>query len=80
MLQQLLNRVIQGSALDVNQLAREIGVSRNQVVLMMEELERMGKVKRIDICESNGCNTCSVSPNSCSLVKKQPLSWVYNNN
>lgn len=76
MLEQLLTEIKQGSALDTNAMARKLGVSPRQIIMMLEDLERMGRIHRKDACSENGCATCSVA-SFCQADKSTPTLWMY---
>lgn len=76
MLEQLLTEIKQGSALDTATLARKLGVTPRQITMMLEDLERMGRIHRKDTCTSNGCGSCSVAA-FCSADKSTPTLWMY---
>lgn len=76
MLNQLLMEIRSGSALGIHALAEKLMVSDNQVVVMLDELTRMGLLKQSDLCQSAVCEGCPVSFN-CTLSTARSRSWVY---
>jgi predicted ArsR family transcriptional regulator len=76
MLNQLLMEIRSGSALGIHALAEKLMVSDNQVVVMLDELTRMGLIKQSDVCQPSGCSGCPVSFN-CALPAARSRSCVY---
>ncbi len=58
MLRRLLDRVRRQGCADVRQLARELGVSEALVRQMLAELERLGYLRRPDVCRPGPCFQC----------------------
>ncbi len=58
MLGRLLDRVRRQGCVDVRQLARELGVGEALVRQMLAELERLGYLRRPDVCHLGPCFQC----------------------
>ncbi|HEB77786.1 MAG TPA: winged helix-turn-helix transcriptional regulator [Methylothermaceae bacterium] len=67
MLQRLLEQVRKGGSVEVRRLAEELGVSETLVRQMLEELERLGYVKRPKRCGLTPCSRCP-SQTRCAQV------------
>lgn len=76
MLIKLLDELKNGSALDMHDLAGRLGVSHNQIVMMLEDLERMGKVRKTDFCNTSGCSDCPTA-SRCNTGDRKTLTWEY---
>ncbi len=55
MLIQLLELIRASGSVEINQLATSLNTSPRQVVMMLEDLEKMGKLRRTDFCQTSGC-------------------------
>ncbi len=76
MLLELLAIIKRGSAIDIGNLSNQLGVTRVQVLVMLEDLERMGRIKKVNFCETSGCSTCSLAA-KCNSTNQRVISWVY---
>jgi Mn-dependent DtxR family transcriptional regulator len=66
MLEQLLTHIAAGGIRSYTQLASELNVSEDLLTQMLEDLERMGYLRRIDSTCENRCQHCEMS-RSCSV-------------
>ena len=63
MLEQLLKMVATGGIHSYAQLARDLNVSEALLEQMLENLERMGYLQRMDAACDSHCDHCGVSTN-----------------
>ena len=63
MLEQLLKMVATGGIHSYTQLARDLNVSEALLEQMLENLERMGYLQRMDAACDSHCDHCGVSTN-----------------
>lgn len=75
MLQLLLDTLSSGSALDTHTLAKKLDVTEKQVLMMLEDLERVGKVTKVELCDTTGCENCSVTA-LCHTSTYRPVLWT----
>jgi hypothetical protein len=61
MLEKLLEEIRSGGTLQPAALAARLNISLNLVQLMLEDLERMGRLARINPDCTPGCGGCSLS-------------------
>lgn len=77
MLEKLLNVIQVGGTFEVQELADKLRTTPDLVRMMLEQLERMGKVRANPACES-GCAQCGLK-NKCHVGEKDSPgvnSWV----
>ncbi len=61
MLEKLLNEIRVGSTLQPAQLAARLQVSPAMVEMMLEDLQRMGRLARVDAECASACGGCPVA-------------------
>jgi predicted DNA-binding transcriptional regulator YafY len=76
MLTKLLDLIRSSGTVEVNHLAEELDVSPRQVTMMLEDLERIGKIRRTDFCQSSGCGDCPAGKN-CGLSQQPTRIWSF---
>lgn len=76
MLIQLLELIRASGSVEINQLATSLNTSPRQVVMMLEDLEKMGKLRRTDFCQSSGCADCPTGKN-CGLQNQPTRIWSF---
>ncbi len=71
MLEQLLAEIRSGGTLEVNDLAKKLGVSPQLVVVMLDHLQRSGYLRPYETC-GEGCGGCSLKIRSAAT----PDGWI----
>ncbi|MGL4858183.1 MAG: FeoC-like transcriptional regulator [Enterobacteriaceae bacterium] len=66
-LMQTLDAVLVHGMIGAEQLSRQLNISPALVKAMLEKLEQMGKVERVEICASSGCKNCAEG-NRCQMT------------
>jgi hypothetical protein len=61
MLQKLLDEIRAGRILEPGILAARLGTTPQMVAMMLEDLERMGKLEALKACDSKGCQACDLA-------------------
>ncbi len=61
MLQELLNEIQSGGTLEPGILADHLGTTPEMVMMMLEHLERLGKLHALPPCHTRACEGCSLS-------------------
>jgi hypothetical protein len=61
MLQKLLDEIQCGGTQEPGVLAARLGTSPQMVRVMLEHLERLGKLEDFSACSTSGCEGCAVS-------------------
>lgn len=74
MLQKLLEEIQSGGTLEPGILAARIGTTPQMVAVMLEHLERLGKLQTLPDCSSQGCDGCAVS-GSCTTAPAGGRVW-----
>ncbi len=59
MLQKLLNEIQAGGVLEAGVLAARLGVSPQMVAVMLEHLQRLGRLQNLESCGVQNCGGCS---------------------
>jgi len=67
MLIELLNLLREGGTRRISDLAHELGTTPELVEAMLEDLARMGYVKRVTTQCSDKCKTCPFSEKGCRV-------------
>jgi DNA-binding transcriptional MocR family regulator len=80
MLQKLIKLITGGQVYSQADLARQLGVSEGLVVQMMEDLSRMGYLKRVDAGIGGSCSACPIGDTcvseTCAPVSSGGQMWV----
>lgn len=71
MLEQLLEEIRAGGTLEVNALAKKLGVSPQLIVVMLDHLQRSGYIRPYETC-GEGCGGCSLKT-ECSHAARVDL-------
>ena len=61
MLHELLNEIQSGGTLEPGILADRLGTTPEMVSIMLEHLERLGKLQALTDCSPQGCDGCGLS-------------------
>jgi hypothetical protein len=76
MLIRLLELIQSSGTVNISYLAEALDTSPRQVTMMLEDLEKMGKIKRTDFCQSSGCGDCPAGKN-CGLSTQPTRIWSF---
>ena len=76
MLIRLLELIQSSGTVNIGSLAEALDTSPRQVTMMLEDLEKMGKIKRTDFCQSSGCGDCPAGKN-CGLSTQPTRIWSF---
>lgn len=75
MLTELLNLIALGKAWSIDDLSKELGVSKEQVLAGINFLEQSNYIKRVDFrCCTGQCGNCHACEGM-ELLSAQPLMW-----
>ena len=66
MLEKILKHIATGGLHNYTELSRELGVSESLLVQMLQDLERMGYLERIENACEKTCERCDLS-SSCAI-------------
>lgn len=61
MLHELLTEIQSGGTLEPGVLAERLGATPELVMMMLEHLERLGKLHALPACNTQACDGCSLS-------------------
>lgn len=80
MLQQLLAEIAQGGTLNASALAARLDVSPTLIEMMLEDLERRGKLSRLALqCQAGGCADCPAATACTPQKQERGRVWIANN-
>jgi len=80
MLQQLLAEIKRGGTLNAATLAARLHVSPTLIEMMLEDLERRGKLSRLKSqCSSGGCGDCPAATACTPQKRERGRVWIANN-
>jgi FeoC like transcriptional regulator len=78
MLHELLSEIQSGGTLEPGILADHLGTTPEMVMLMLEHLERLGKLRALPSCHSQACEGCNLSA-LCLPKNDRGKVWQLNN-
>lgn len=74
MLEKLLEEIRKGGTLDTAKLADHLGTRPQMIIVMLEQLERMGLLTPLANCPSEECKKCGEA-GSCQLTQQPARIW-----
>ena len=76
MLEKLISEMHRGGTLQPSELAARLRVSPAMVEMMLEDLERMGKLARVETACGSNCGGCAVANMCVSKGNEKGRVWM----